>query len=79
MEEKQWKLGEDMFQEDNILDGITFYDVILAVKCNCPVINEKAVRDTYREIFEQRLEDATFILRKNIDEIIKQAEEMRGH
>ncbi len=78
MDEKKWELGEDMFQEDNILDGITFYDVILAVKCNCPVIDEKTVRDTYREIFEQRLEDARFILGKNADAIAKAAKEMRG-
>ena len=79
MSENKWKLGGDMFPEDDILDPITFADVALAVKCNCKVIDEAAVLKTYREIFEQRLEDAEYILKNNLAEIAKAALEMRGH
>lgn len=77
MLEKKWKLGEDMFQSDNLLDDITLYDVILAVKCNCPVITASEIKKTYREILEQRLEDADFLLENNLDEIAEAAMKMR--
>lgn len=78
MAERKWKLGEDMFQEDDILDPITMYDVILAVKCNCKDINYAEVMATYREILEQRLEDASFIILNNLEEIAEAARKMKG-
>ena len=33
-ESKRWKLGDDVSAEDNILDGFTFKDLILAVHCS---------------------------------------------
>lgn len=39
MEERKWILGDDLAACDNLLDGITFEDVILAVHCNCRVIS----------------------------------------
>ena len=79
MDENKWKLGNDMFPEDDILDPITFADVALAVKCNCRVIDRAAVLQTYWEILEQRLEDAEYLLKNNLDEIVKMALEMRGN
>ena len=32
---EKWRLGEDLSVEDNMLDGITFADIILAVHHNC--------------------------------------------
>lgn len=78
MSDSKWKLGHDMFSDDDILDPITFYDVALAVKCNCKVIDEVAVVQTYKEILEMRLEDADYLLENNVDEIVKLASEMRG-
>lgn len=36
--EIKWELGEDLSTCNNLLDGVTFYDLILAVHCNCPTI-----------------------------------------
>ena len=33
--DQNWKLGDDMVVSDNLLDGITFEDLILTVHCNC--------------------------------------------
>ena len=41
-ERKRWKLGDDVSAEDNILDGFTFKDLILAVHCNCESITPEA-------------------------------------
>ena len=34
--EREWRLGKDLYPEDNLLDGITFDDLILAVLCRIP-------------------------------------------
>ena len=40
--ERDWKLGKDLYPEDNLLDGITFDDLILAVH-QCRTINQATV------------------------------------
>lgn len=46
MEERKWILGDDLAACDNLLDGITFDDVILAVHCNCRVISRRPSRSS---------------------------------
>ena len=71
--ERQWKLGDDLFETDNLLDQITFNDLILAAHCNCQVIDEKAVRRELLEIINSRLEDMKGLFDRNVDEIILRA------
>ena len=68
--EKQYKLGEGMLPEDNILLPISFTDIILSVKCDCKDITPDAVRREYKKFLEMRLEDAEEILSENLYEII---------
>lgn len=75
--DRQWKLGEDMHETDNILDGITFDDVILALHNGERVIDEKAVRRVVKEILESQMQDFEYILNKNINEIIARAKRGR--
>lgn len=75
--ERQWKLGEDMHETDNILDGVTFDDVILALHSGERVIDEKAVRRVVKEILESQMQDFEYILNNNIDEIIARAKRGR--
>ena len=65
-----WKLGKDMIPSDTILDPVTFYDLILALKCNCEHITPDAVIIQATEILNQRLEDWKYLIENNIDEII---------
>lgn len=73
----QYKIGEDLNEDDNLLDPITFRDVILAVHCNCRTINPDAVRETLREILDMRLDDMTELMKRNMDEVIRLAKEGR--
>lgn len=66
-ESKRWKLGDDVSADDNILDGFTFRDLILAVHCNCENITPEAVRREAAEILEERMQDYRFLLRNNIE------------
>lgn len=76
--DRAWKLGDDLITSDNILDGFTFDDIILAVRCNCSTIDVAAVLRTAREIMDQRLEDYYFILNNNVKEIIAEVKRQKG-
>ena len=69
--DRAWKLGQDLIPFDNILDGFTFDDIILAVRCNCRTVDRAAVLKTAREIMEQRMYDYNYLLRNNLDEIVE--------
>ena len=62
MVERKWRLGEDLVTSDNLLDGVAFDDLILAVHCNCRVITPEAVRAELEEILESRKQDMMFLL-----------------
>lgn len=78
MKEKQWKLGDDMFLEDNMFDPITFDEVVMTVRCNCREINYESVRKTAMEILESRKEDFIYLLYNNMNEIIKEVKKQKG-
>lgn len=74
--ERDWKLGKDLYPEDNLLDGITFDDLLLAVH-QCRTINQATVHSELNEILAQRRQDMMFLLEKNMDVIIQKALEGR--
>ena len=74
--EREWKLGEDLYPEDNILDGITFDDLILAVH-QCRVVNRATVQAELNQILSQKRQDMMFLLEKNMEVIIQKALEGR--
>lgn len=73
MNERKWKLNEDMHKSDCILDPITFEDIILAAHCNERVLDKNAIKRVAREIIESRMFDFEYILENNINEIIAEA------
>lgn len=75
--EREWKLGVDLFKEDNLLDPITFDELILTVHCNCREITPKAVREELRRILEYKRQDMEELLRINMDIIIAEAKKGR--
>lgn len=75
MEEK-WRLGEGLSAEDNMLDSITFADVILAVHHNCREITPEAIRKEVFDFAEMRLDDMKYLMEKNLDVIAMEA--MKG-
>ena len=75
--DREWKLGVDLSTCDNLLDGITFDDLILAVHCNCREINRMAVHQQLSEILAQRRQDMVHLLERNIETIMAEAREGR--
>lgn len=77
MTDRDWKLGEDLITSDNLLDSITFDDLILAIHCNCREITPTAVIREFKEIMASRMQDTEFLLEQNMDEIIREAKKGR--
>ena len=77
MNERNWKLGDDIHPNDCIFDPITFEQIITALHCGEKEINTKAVRKVAKEILDSRLEDFYFLLLNNDAEIIAEAKKGR--
>lgn len=77
MEDRKWKLNDDIHPDDCILDPVTFQQVIDAVHCNERVINGSTVHRVAREIVESRLQDFMYLIENNMNEIIAEAKRGR--
>lgn len=73
--EREWRIGDDLILSDNVLDGLTFNDLILAAH-HTSVVNPETVRKNLKDMLEGRLEDMWFLVEKNMDIIIQEA--MKG-
>lgn len=62
--EKNWKLGDDLSEYDNLLD--------------CPVVDLKAIKRTVHDIIDGRLEDMWFLVENNAAKIAAEATKYRG-
>lgn len=71
---RKWKLGEDLNLKDNLLDEISFEELITTVRCNCKEINHEIVGRELKNILENRIESMEFLLRKNMEIIIEEVE-----
>ena len=77
MPERKYELGVDLLPCDSLLDGLTFDDLITAVRCNCREVSGSAVREELRQMLESREMDVWFLLEKNMDAIIAAAKKGR--
>ena len=78
MAERNWKLGDDLSLEDDIIDPVTFDDIVISVRCNAKRIDKEAVKKAWDEIMELRFEDAEYLLENNIEEIIEEVKRQKG-
>ena len=75
--ERAWRLDDDLYTSDNLLDPITFDQLIMAVHCDCRQVNEASVRREQEKILEMRKDDMMELLERNMDIIIEKALENR--
>ena len=76
--DRNWKLGDDVHEQDSLLDGFTFDTIITMLVCNEPVIDSGAVIKSIKELLEMQLEDMWSLVDNNMDEIIKAAQDRRN-
>lgn len=72
-----FKLGVDLDEDDNLLDSITFKDVILHVHCSARAINDRTIREMVHSMVLLRLEDMNELLDRNLDKIAEEARKGR--
>jgi len=70
---RKHKLGIDLIDKDSLLDGFTFEEVIDALHCNEPEINEAAVHRVVNDMLKENTINMREILKNNVMEIIKRA------
>lgn len=70
---REWTLGKDLVTGDSLLDGLTFDDLILALRCNCQTIDRVSVQMELNRILSTQRRDMMFLLEKNMDAIIAEA------
>jgi hypothetical protein len=71
---KEWKLGVDLYKNDNLLDPLTFEQVVVALYCNEKHINKRTAQKVVNEIIKQRMEDVRNLLKINLDKIVEMAQ-----
>lgn len=72
--DREWKLGKDLYEEDNVLDQISFKELIDTLHANYGKdVTVKKVYAEFMSIKSMHFDDALFLLRNNMDEIIKRA------
>lgn len=74
---KKWTLGDDLCRQDNLLDQITFNDIITAVKCNCDKVDRFTVKNQLKAFLAMRMTDMWDLFEINVDKIVKIVEEER--
>lgn len=72
MEERQWKLGEDLSVQDSVLDGFTFEELITTVRCNCKYVNGKSIKEEAKRILDIHIQDMNELIARNIDLIVEE-------
>lgn len=70
--ERKWKLGDDLSIEDNLLDGFSIANFILALR-STSTVNPETAKQCLEEILEIQLQDMWYIFQNNIEEIISEA------
>ena len=69
---KEWTLGDDLCRHDNLLDQITFNDIITAVKCNCNKVDRFTVKNQLKAFLAM-----WDLFEINVDKIVEIVEEER--
>ena len=71
--DRNWKLGDDLVTSDNIMDAITFDELIMTLRCNVrkDEIGPYTLCKQLEEIIMARLEDAFDLLKINAIDIIE--------
>ena len=72
--EKQFKLGVDLHESEDLLSGFTFEGVIDMCYSNLGTdperVTKAAVRKEISELLDAQMKDFRFLLENNLDEIV---------
>lgn len=64
---------EKFHEQDNMLDPISYHELLLTIHCNVQEINEQTVKHTFRQIMGFKVIDAEDALARNLKGIVEEA------
>lgn len=73
IENRKWKLGDDLSVEDNLLDEITFKELITTIHCNYQCITPENITKELNRIMDIRMQDMKYLLENNMEKIMNEA------
>jgi DNA-directed RNA polymerase sigma subunit (sigma70/sigma32) len=62
----------------NIIDPLSFADLLLEVNCNLPKINEQSVRRQFEEDLQRTIDSAREVFEANLRNVVKHAKTYRN-
>lgn len=62
----------------NIIDPLSFADLLLEVNCNLPKINEQSVRRQFEEDLQRTVDSAREVFEANLRNVVKHAKTYRN-
>ncbi len=66
------------YQKDlNIIDPLSFADLLLEINCNLPTINEWTVRRQFEQDLQRTIKAAREVFEANMSNIVKHANSVR--
>ena len=70
-------LNSDYQQDLNIINPLSFADLLLEINCNIPKINEQTVRRQFEEDLRHTIASAREVFEVNLSTIVKYANNYR--
>ena len=62
-----------------IIDPYTFDGLLLEINCNLPKITKKSVMKQFEDALQSRINSAREVMRDNLENIVKHANEQRNN
>ena len=63
----------------NLIENLTFDDLLLEIECNLPEINEATVRQQFEQDLNARIEEAKAVFEDNLHNLVKYANSHRSN
>lgn len=61
----------------NVIEGLTFEDLLTEINCNLPEINASTVTEQFEKDLKNRIEEARWVFNSNLKNIIRQGNKER--
>jgi len=71
-------LNHSVDLDSNLVDPLTFRDLLLEIDCNLPKVNLYTITEQFREDIRSRVEDAWSVFHAKKENILKKALEQRS-
>ena len=71
-------LNSPFERSHKMIDGLTFETFLLEIECNLPIIDAEEVTKQFENDLSDRIDDARFVFKENLANIIKHAKEVKA-